>query len=219
VVNAGITEIGMIVGDTEAEIRAAVGDGSRWGRPRHLHPAVGAARPGATPVQRGAKPISMALPSSCTSATTWSPEGIKGFVDRFEQGPSGPRLSCCRASRPRSAFGCRRAARRPGDRPSRRKPEAPEVRPGPWWVSTSSPPGSSTAVHAITPLRPGASWRSPTAIQWLLGHGRPGRALTSSRAGGRTPGGWGGHASRPTASCSMGWRPRVSGTGRRQLQV
>src|SRR3981189_3608031 len=31
VVNAGITEIGMIVGDTEAEIRAAVGDGSRWG--------------------------------------------------------------------------------------------------------------------------------------------------------------------------------------------
>ena len=31
VVAAGITDIGMIVGDTEAEIRAAVGDGSRWG--------------------------------------------------------------------------------------------------------------------------------------------------------------------------------------------
>jgi glucose-1-phosphate thymidylyltransferase len=28
---AGITEIGIIVGDTQAEIRAAVGDGSRWG--------------------------------------------------------------------------------------------------------------------------------------------------------------------------------------------
>ncbi len=28
---AGIKEIGMIVGDTEAEVRAAVGDGSRWG--------------------------------------------------------------------------------------------------------------------------------------------------------------------------------------------
>lgn len=29
-VEAGITEIGIVVGDTEAEIRAAVGDGSRW---------------------------------------------------------------------------------------------------------------------------------------------------------------------------------------------
>jgi glucose-1-phosphate thymidylyltransferase len=29
--DAGITELGIIVGDTEREIRAAVGDGSRWG--------------------------------------------------------------------------------------------------------------------------------------------------------------------------------------------
>src|SRR4029453_4747090 len=28
---AGIREIGVVVGDTQAEIRAAVGDGSRWG--------------------------------------------------------------------------------------------------------------------------------------------------------------------------------------------
>jgi glucose-1-phosphate thymidylyltransferase len=28
---AGIKQVGMIVGDTEAEVRAAVGDGSRWG--------------------------------------------------------------------------------------------------------------------------------------------------------------------------------------------
>jgi glucose-1-phosphate thymidylyltransferase len=30
-VAAGITDIGIVVGDTQAEIRAAVGDGSRWG--------------------------------------------------------------------------------------------------------------------------------------------------------------------------------------------
>lgn len=30
-VEAGITDIGVIVGDTQAEIRAALGDGSRWG--------------------------------------------------------------------------------------------------------------------------------------------------------------------------------------------
>jgi len=29
--DAGITEIGIVVGDTEPEIREAVGDGSRWG--------------------------------------------------------------------------------------------------------------------------------------------------------------------------------------------
>src|SRR3989442_15580325 len=31
IVAAGLTEIGMIVGDTEEEIRSAVGDGGRWG--------------------------------------------------------------------------------------------------------------------------------------------------------------------------------------------
>ena len=36
---AGIKEIGIIVGDTRAEIMEAVGDGSRFGRGGHLHPA------------------------------------------------------------------------------------------------------------------------------------------------------------------------------------
>ena len=30
-VAAGVNDIGIVVGDTHAEIRAAVGDGSRWG--------------------------------------------------------------------------------------------------------------------------------------------------------------------------------------------
>ena len=44
---AGIREIGIVVGDTQAEIRAAVGDGSRWGVACHVHRAGRAARPGA----------------------------------------------------------------------------------------------------------------------------------------------------------------------------
>ena len=42
---AGIRDIGIVVGDTQAEIRAAVGDGSAWGVSRHLHRAGRAARP------------------------------------------------------------------------------------------------------------------------------------------------------------------------------
>ena len=43
---AGITDIGVITGDTGPEIRAAVGDGSRFGASDHVHPPGRAARPG-----------------------------------------------------------------------------------------------------------------------------------------------------------------------------
>ncbi len=45
-VEAGITEIGIITGDTGPEIREAVGDGSRVGGEGHLHPPGRAAGPG-----------------------------------------------------------------------------------------------------------------------------------------------------------------------------
>ena len=44
-VAAGITEIGVIVGDTRAEVMAALGDGRSSGRDVHVHPAGRAARP------------------------------------------------------------------------------------------------------------------------------------------------------------------------------
>ena len=57
---AGIREIGIVVGDTEAEIRAAVGDGSRWNVAHHLHPAGRPARPRA----RGAHQRALHRPGS-----------------------------------------------------------------------------------------------------------------------------------------------------------
>ena len=40
---AGIQSVGIVVGDTQAEIRAAVGDGSRWGLRVEVHRTAGAA--------------------------------------------------------------------------------------------------------------------------------------------------------------------------------
>ena len=44
IAEAGIRDIGIVVGDTQAEIRAAVGDGSRWGVSVDIHRAGCAAR-------------------------------------------------------------------------------------------------------------------------------------------------------------------------------
>ncbi len=44
--DAGITDVGLVVGDTAPAIEEAVGDGSAFGPERHLSPAGGAAGPG-----------------------------------------------------------------------------------------------------------------------------------------------------------------------------
>ena len=38
IADAGIKEAAIVVGDTDAEVRAAVGDGSAWGLDGHLPP-------------------------------------------------------------------------------------------------------------------------------------------------------------------------------------
>src|SRR5512139_3041057 len=78
---AGITEVGIVVGDTAAEIRAAVGDGSRWGlhvtyieqdAPRGLAHAVLISQP-----YLGAEPFVMYLGDNLLN------KGIRPFVERF----------------------------------------------------------------------------------------------------------------------------------------
>src|SRR5687767_2665464 len=78
---AGITEIGMVVGETQAEIRAAVGDGSAWGvrityieqdAPRGLAHAVLISEPFI-----GKSPFVMYLGDNLLN------KGITSFVDEF----------------------------------------------------------------------------------------------------------------------------------------
>jgi glucose-1-phosphate thymidylyltransferase len=78
---AGIREIGMVVGDTQAEIRAAVGDGSKWNvrvtyieqdAPRGLAHAVLISEPFI-----GGEPFVMYLGDNLLN------KGINGFVDEF----------------------------------------------------------------------------------------------------------------------------------------
>ena len=78
---AGIREIGIVVGDTQAEIRAAVGDGSRWGvtvvyieqdAPRGLAHAVKISQPFI-----GTDPFVMYLGDNLLS------KGIAQFVEEF----------------------------------------------------------------------------------------------------------------------------------------
>jgi glucose-1-phosphate thymidylyltransferase len=81
---AGIREVGIVVGDTHEEIRAAVGDGSQFGlevtylqqdAPRGLAHAVLIAEE-----FLGGDPFCMYLGDNLLR------DGLKGFVDRFREG-------------------------------------------------------------------------------------------------------------------------------------
>ena len=83
IAEAGITDIGIVVGDTQAEIRAAVGDGSRWGvrvtyieqdSPRGLAHAVKISEPFI-----GREPFVMYLGDNLLN------KGITHFVREFER--------------------------------------------------------------------------------------------------------------------------------------
>ena len=83
IANAGIRDVGIVVGDTQAEIRAAVGDGSRWNvrveyieqdAPRGLAHAVKISQP-----YIGHEPFVMYLGDNLLN------KGITHFVREFEE--------------------------------------------------------------------------------------------------------------------------------------
>jgi glucose-1-phosphate thymidylyltransferase len=83
IADAGITEIGIVVGDTQAEIRAAVGDGSRWGvRVQYIEQDAPRGLAHAVKISRdfiGDQPFVMYLGDNLLN------RGITHFVQEFER--------------------------------------------------------------------------------------------------------------------------------------
>ena len=81
---AGIAEVGIVVGDTHAEVEAAVGDGSRWGlRVTYLRQEAPLGLAHAVLIAEdylGAEPFVMYLGDNLLK------DGIVPFVERFAQG-------------------------------------------------------------------------------------------------------------------------------------
>ena len=84
---AGIKEVGMIVGDTAAEVQAAVGDGSRWGlEVTYIPQAAPLGLAHCVLIARdflGDDDFVMYLGDNLIR------QGVKEFVDRFEVGTGG----------------------------------------------------------------------------------------------------------------------------------
>jgi glucose-1-phosphate thymidylyltransferase len=165
IVAAGIREVGMIVGDTEAEIRNAVGDGSRWGAqvtylrqsaPLGLAHAVKEAES-----YLGAEPFVMFLGDNLVK------EGITNFVQRFKESRPDALILLAHVPAP-ERFGV--AELRDGqvislqEKPSR--PSSDLALVGVYLFTARI----FEAVHAIRPSGRG-ELEITDAIQWLLDHG------------------------------------------------
>jgi glucose-1-phosphate thymidylyltransferase len=83
IANAGIRDVGIVVGDTQAEIRAAVGDGSRWGiRVQYIEQDAPRGLAHAVKISRdfiGDEPFVMYLGDNLLN------RGITHFVQEFER--------------------------------------------------------------------------------------------------------------------------------------
>jgi glucose-1-phosphate thymidylyltransferase len=164
-VAAGVTEIGIIVGDTEAEIRTAVGDGSRWQarvtyirqeQPLGLAHAVKMAEPFI-----GTDSFVMYLGDNLVR------EGVVNFVKRFEERKPDAMILLAHVSRP-ELFGVAELkdgrVTRLEEKPV--KPRSDLVLVGVYLFT----PSIFDAAHAITPSHRG-ELEITDAIQWLLDHG------------------------------------------------
>ncbi len=168
--DAGITEVGIVVGSTADEVRAAVGDGSAWGLAVtyiRQEAALGLAH--AVRTARGfvaGQPFLMYLGDNVVL------EGVRGFVEEFERTEPDAQIFLARVPEP-ERFG---VAVLEGDRVVRLVEKPKEH------ISDMALVGvylfRDSILEAIETLRP--SWRGEyeitEAIQWLIDNGRTVRA-------------------------------------------
>ncbi|MBT6372310.1 MAG: glucose-1-phosphate thymidylyltransferase [Acidimicrobiaceae bacterium] len=164
-VGVGITDIGIVVGDTAAEVMASIGDGSRWGakvtyiaqdRPLGLAHAVVVAGP-----FLGDEPFAMYLGDNMFE------DSLDGVVDGFD-GCSAARLLLARVDDP-SAFGVADVAPDGTIVGLAEKPEEPASDLALVGVYLFGP-RIHEAVRAIEPSARG-ELEITDAIQWLLDAG------------------------------------------------
>ncbi|TMC45504.1 MAG: glucose-1-phosphate thymidylyltransferase [Chloroflexi bacterium] len=165
VVAAGILDIGMIVGDTEAEIRAAVGDGSRWGaRVTYIRQS---APLGLAHAVKEAQAYLDGSPFVMYLGDNLVPEGIKGFVDQFEKGRPDALILLSRVQAP-ERFGVAelRDGQVIGLEEKPQKPKSDLALVGVYLFTSRV----FDAVHAISPSARG-ELEITDAIEWLLRDG------------------------------------------------
>jgi glucose-1-phosphate thymidylyltransferase len=164
VVAAGITEIGMVVGDTAAEIRAAVGDGSRWGASVTYIPQ--SAPLGLAHAVKEAQGFLQDDPFVMYLGDNLVPDGIITFVERFTATRPDALILLARVHAP-ERFGV--AELRDGkvvrleEKPAR--PSSDLALVGVYLFSGRI----FEAVHAIVPSARG-ELEITDAIQWLVDH-------------------------------------------------
>jgi glucose-1-phosphate thymidylyltransferase len=165
VVSAGITDIGMVVGDTEAEIRDAVGDGGKWGaRVTYIRQSAPLGLAHAVKESQtflGDEPFVMYLGDNLV------PDGIDAFVREFNEQGADALILLAPVQAP-ERFG---VAELQDGRVVRlvEKPLQPKSDLALVGVYLFTPK-IFEAVHAIRPSARG-ELEITDAIQWLLDHG------------------------------------------------
>ncbi len=166
IVEAGIREIGIVVGDTHAEIKEAVGDGSRFGcRVTYIQQS---APLGLAHAVKESKPFLGDDPFVMYLGDNFLREGITGFVKEFEEHRPDAQILLVPVPNPQD-FG---VAELDGPRVARleEKPKAPRSNlalVGVYMFTTAV----WDAVEAIRPSKRG-ELEITDALQWLIDNGK-----------------------------------------------
>ena len=166
IVEAGIKDIGIVVGDTHQEIRDAVGDGSRFGaKVTYIQQS---APLGLAHAVKESKPFLKDDPFVMYLGDNFLREGITGFVKEFEQHRPDAQILLVPVPNPQD-FG---VAELEGERVKRleEKPKAPKSNlalVGVYMFTHSV----WAAVDGIKPSKRG-ELEITDALQWLVDHGK-----------------------------------------------